>query len=197
MQQYCDGPLHRLQHLPAARRNWRHFCSLCIYHEVQGLMPASRPGQPASQPAIKGRRTEEQKRPLASGQESVGKASVVAARWMDWGSLLSSETGAVTTDRYLGYLARGATRDVTRPERDCFPIEQDPIPETGLELIRCCLTRGGKWVGWLAGLGWAGTVCAMQAEVPFDDGAVSPLQLSTGLANPHPGTKRGRARVPA
>lgn len=40
---------------------------------------------------------EEQKRLLASGQESVGKASVVAARWMDWGSLLSSETGAVAT----------------------------------------------------------------------------------------------------
>lgn len=43
---------------------------------------------------------EEQKRPLASGQESVGKASAVAARWMDWGSLSPSETGAVATDTF-------------------------------------------------------------------------------------------------
>lgn len=41
-----------------------------------------------------------------------------------------------------------------RPERDCFPIEQDPISETGLELTRCCLTWVGGWVGGsMAGLG--------------------------------------------
>jgi hypothetical protein len=59
-------------------------------------MPASLPAsQPASQPASKGRRMRSR---TASGQESVGKTSVAAAGWLDWGGLSLPKTSAVATD---------------------------------------------------------------------------------------------------